>query len=465
MKKVAIYIRVSTLEQANEGYSIQAQKEKLISYCKAKEWAIQDFYIDGGHTGSNIDRPSLKSLLNNLNNVDIVLVYKLDRLSRSQKDTLYLIEDKFLANEVDFVSMTENFDTTTPLGRAMIGILSVFAQLERENIKERVTLGRKERAKEGYWVGTGRPPIGYDYINGSLVTNEYEAIQIRKIFELYIKGWGEEKIRRYLIKRGYTTKYGDWENVSTHTIYRIIQNSVYIGDVAFDGENFPGKHNPIIDKNIFNTANKLYEKRKGQRRSPKHFLSGILYCKQCGEKYIINTKNGKVYYMCKNRKNAWKQDFKCNNKIWRTDEIEPLVIERIKEMVKNKDKLIEEKFNKINIPEKDNKNEIVKNRINEIEKQIEKLMDLYQIDKLPMEIISDRINKLYEERKMLENQLEESESIDNEIELEEVLELLENFDEVWSELSTQEKKDVCKSLFGKIYIDNENIQGVNCQLY
>lgn len=132
MKKVGIYIRVSTQEQANEGYSIQAQKERLISYCKAKDWHIVDIYTDGGYSGSNLDRPGIQKLIADIEKIDMVLVYKLDRLSRSQKDTLYLIEDIFLKNNVDFVSMNESFDTSTPFGRAMIGILSVFAQLERE---------------------------------------------------------------------------------------------------------------------------------------------------------------------------------------------------------------------------------------------------------------------------------------------------------------------------------------------
>lgn len=106
----------------------------------------------------------------------MVLVYKLDRLSRSQKDTLYLIEDVFEKNGVDFASMTENFDTSTPHGKFIIGILSVFAQLEREKIKERTMVGKDSRAKEGLWHGSAQIPTGYDYIDGQLVINEYEAM-------------------------------------------------------------------------------------------------------------------------------------------------------------------------------------------------------------------------------------------------------------------------------------------------
>ena len=127
-----------------EGYSIQAQTERLQAYCKAKGWGVFHTYTDAGFSGSNMERPALSQLLEDVEagRVDCVLVYKLDRLSRSQKDTLHMIEDIFLANGCDFVSMSENFDTSTPLGRAMIGILSVFAQLEREQIRERMAMGR-----------------------------------------------------------------------------------------------------------------------------------------------------------------------------------------------------------------------------------------------------------------------------------------------------------------------------------
>lgn len=142
MNRAALYIRVSTLEQAQEGYSVGEQKERLIAYCKAKDWIIADIYVDGGYTGSNLNRPGIQKLISETDKFDLVLVYKLDRLSRSQRDTLYLIEEVFRPKGVDFISMQESFDTSTPFGKAMIGLLAVFAQLEREQIKERTWMGR-----------------------------------------------------------------------------------------------------------------------------------------------------------------------------------------------------------------------------------------------------------------------------------------------------------------------------------
>lgn len=164
-KKAAIYIRVSTDAQAEEGYSIDAQKEQLAAYCVSKGIKNYEFYIDGGWSGSNINRPEIQRLIKDSQEGKIshCIVYKLDRLSRSQKDTLYLIEDVFIPNNVSFVSLNETLDTSTPMGKLMIGILSAFAQLERENIRLRTRMGMKERVKDGYWMGGGRIPFGYDY--------------------------------------------------------------------------------------------------------------------------------------------------------------------------------------------------------------------------------------------------------------------------------------------------------------
>ena len=187
-KKAAIYIRVSTDAQREEGYSIEAQKEMLTAYCISKGIKNYEYYTDGGFSGSNLDRPELKKLISDVadGKIGCVLVYKLDRLSRSQKDTLYLIEDIFNPKNVDFISLNESMDTSTPLGRLMLGILSAFAQLERENIKERTRMGMKERIKSGLWPGGGRIPFGYDYDSksGVLVPNR-DADTVRKIYELY----------------------------------------------------------------------------------------------------------------------------------------------------------------------------------------------------------------------------------------------------------------------------------------
>lgn len=458
MKKALIYIRVSTQEQNKEGYSVQAQREKLIAYCKAKGWIIHDIVIDGGYSGTTTDRPGLDCLLNSLEDIDVVLVYKLDRLARSQKDTLYLIEDKFTPKNVDFVSMTENFDTTTPLGKLMIGILSAFAQLEVENTKERTRMGRIERAKKGLWAGPPNPPLGYDLVESYLIVNEYEKLQVEEVFKLYMKGYGIQRIQNYMIKKGYTNKYGTWENVSSNAVNRIIENRHYIGEVSFAREWYKGIHEPIIDLNTFNRANKLRQKRIGTSTRLKHFLSGTLYCGECGEKYVLNTKNGKSYHICKNRKYAYQQDFKCNNTIFRTEVLEEMAINKIKDILNNKDDLIKEKYIDIEEPIVNN-HEVLSNRIKDIDKQIDKLMDLYQIDNIPIETISERISKLDKEKKSIAleiQKIQDNSTVD--IDIEEILEILKDFDLVWDKLEAVEKRDITKALLGeKLYVTNKGI--------
>ena len=225
---VAAYVRVSTQEQATEGHSIGEQTDRLKKYCEAHDWHLFKVYTDPGFSGSNMNRPALQKLLADAHagNFQKVIVYKLDRISRSQKDTLYLIEDELLANNIDFVSMTENFDTSTPFGRAMIGILAVFAQLEREQIKERMSMGRTARAKQGKFPG-GIVPMGYDYVNGEFVINEYEAMIVRDIFEKFIAGASFNSISTALNDKGYRTSNGSLYRA--RNISRILESKTYIG--------------------------------------------------------------------------------------------------------------------------------------------------------------------------------------------------------------------------------------------
>ena len=199
---------------------------------QAHDWAVKEIYADPGYSGSNLNRPGIQKLMADIKDCDIVLVYKLDRLSRSQRDTLYLIEEVFLPNNTDFVSMQESFDTATPFGKAMIGLLAVFAQLEREQIKERTKMGRIARAKLGLYHGGGYIPIGYDYEDGKLIINPYEAEQIRKIFKWYIAGESLISITNKLQAEGYTNKYGSWSSWSS--IRNVIGNETYTGTIHFE---------------------------------------------------------------------------------------------------------------------------------------------------------------------------------------------------------------------------------------
>ena len=224
--RVALYIRVSTQEQAKEGYSIGEQTDRLKKFADAHGWTIVKIYTDAGHSGANQERPALQDMIEDIKEgrIDKVAVYKLDRLSRSQKDTLELIEDVMLKNGCDFESMTEKFDTATSFGRAMVGILAVFAQLEREQIKERMSLGSEARIKEGKWRGGAHVPFGYDYEAAleKLVINEYEAMIVKHIFEAFISGSTFYSIEKEMKEKGQS--FNNSGNTSNRTIKYVLEN-------------------------------------------------------------------------------------------------------------------------------------------------------------------------------------------------------------------------------------------------
>lgn len=326
--KAACYIRVSTEHQL-DNYSIAEQQERLQAFCKAKDITIQKIYTDGGYSGGNLQRPALQQMLSELDLFDLVIVYKLDRLSRSQKDTLFLIEDYFLSHHVNFISVCENFDTTSPLGRAMIGILSVFAQLEKEQITERFTMGRIGRAKNGYYHGGSTAPTGYDYINGKLVINEAEANQIRVLFERFRQGYSIHNCWKYMHSH-YVTKYGNWKSESL--IRNILRNDIYIGRVKFQKKSYPGIHTPIISESLFYEVQEMLENHTKQTSSlpfqRKTLLSGLLYCGQCGARF--HGEHGK--YSCYSRTKSCPKyivDPNCRNKKWAISDLNSLIIDAL----------------------------------------------------------------------------------------------------------------------------------------
>ncbi|WP_235430753.1 recombinase family protein [Paenibacillus larvae] len=327
--KVALYIRVSTQEQV-ENYSIESQKERLEAFCISKGWEIYDIYIDPGYSGSNTNRPGLKCLLKNLDKVNAVVVYKLDRLSRSQRDTLSLIEEHFLANQVNFVSITETLDTTTSFGKAMIGILSVFAQLERETIAERIRMGHIKRAENGFRGNGGDyNPTGYIRKNGELVIVDEEKEHIKKAYDLYEQLHSITKVQNRLKKLGY--------KVWRFRRYRdILSNRLYCGYVSFSRKCYKGRHEAIISEEQFERVQILLSRHKGRNanKAKESLFAGLITCGKCGENYVTYTcsERGKKYryYICRARRfPAEYNGERCQNKNWSSKKIEELVINEL----------------------------------------------------------------------------------------------------------------------------------------
>ncbi|HEM3529007.1 recombinase family protein [Streptococcus suis] len=248
--KAAIYTRVSTFEQT-EGYSLDMQFRTSENYCKANDLEIFGTYTDE-MTGAKMDRPELTKLLADAKKglFDCVIVHKLDRLGRSQKDILYIIEDVFLKNQIEFISLTESFDTRTPLGKAMIGFLAVFAQFERDQIRERMQLGKIGRAMEGKPMTWSKSfcPFGYDYFDESYHQNEYSR-WVKYIFSRFLAGDTINTIAADLTDRKILNKKWHYSSIKW-----ILENPVYIGKIRWRGKLYDGFHEPIITEEMYNLA-------------------------------------------------------------------------------------------------------------------------------------------------------------------------------------------------------------------
>lgn len=247
LKKAAVYTRVSTNEQANEGYSIEEQERMCKAAIVSKGWEYIGTFTDPGISGRTMNRPGLQDMIAKIKNkeIDAVVIYKLDRLSRKQRDTMTIIEDVFLKNDIILISLSETLDTSTPWGRAMIGVLSSFNQMESENIQMRTEMGRKAKASQGGYAG-GKPPIGYRVENGNLVVVPEEAEIVRLVFQLRKDGGTLMGIAGELNKLGYRTKKGlEFKHSAVQTILN--NEETYRGAYKYgDGDKTVGQHEAIL---------------------------------------------------------------------------------------------------------------------------------------------------------------------------------------------------------------------------
>ena len=467
--RVLLYIRVSSHEQAVEGYSIGEQTERLEKYADAMGWTIVKTFTDPGYTGADTHRPGLRELIRAVEDgrADKVVVYKLDRLSRSQKDTLYLIEDVFLKNNTDFVSMSENFDTGTAFGRAIIGILAVFAQLERETIKERMTMGREARAKNGYYCAGRRILTGYDYIDGLLKVNDYEAMIIKQIYQMFNGGTPIKTIAGTLNDRGLYRRATPWDDT---TIRRLLNNRHYIGEVKFAGKWYPGRQNPIVDRDTFDTAQKILKIRSDSYvASNKHSvpLTGFIHCGCCGAKYHRQAWKKRQdgtrdeFYMCYSRSKKVKKmivDPNCKNKNYKTDELEDIVYGEIRKLATDPDYLEKIREEIIQEREADEEIQIIKKEIDSLTSQISKFMDLYSINKLSLQEVDDKITPLSEKRDKLETDLRIlTKPAEGALSPEEIEELVDSFGDILDRGALDEIRLTLTTLIRKIVIKGDDV--------
>lgn len=468
--KVAIYVRVSTLEQAEEGYSIGEQKDKLKKYCEIKDWTITKIYSDPGFSGSNLDRPSMQQMIADATTglYDAVLVYKLDRLSRSQKDTLYLIEDVFQKNKIHFISLSENFDTSTAFGKAMIGILSVFAQLEREQIKERMMMGKAGRAKAGKIMAWSNIPFGYIKDHDTYDIDPLRADIVKDIFKRYLEGTSITRIYQQLNEEGHIGKNVKW---SYRTVRQVLGNATYTGNVTYHGKLYPALHRGIISKADYDEVQRQLKIRQIEAEKKfyahpfqsKYMLSGLLKCGYCGATLKINkahrkNKPPRWRYNCPNTqarshaKTYAHKNINCPFKLIYRDEAEDMVIREIKKLALHPDSVI-------NVPtpkQHDHINaEAVKKELESIKRKQDKLVDLYLIaDSLNLDDLNKRSQELKSQQKALEAKLGPAEKDDHNIlEFKKALVKVKDIDK----LSYDQQKFIVNQLIKSIDVMNDKV--------
>lgn len=448
-KTTALYLRVSTNSQFEEGYSIEEQEKKLRAYCDSRDYNNISVYTDGGWSGSNLERPQIKKLISDILNhkVQRVLVYKLDRISRSQKDTLFLLEEVFRPNDIDFISLSENFDTGSPYGKAMIGILSVFAQLERENIRERTRMGMYGRVKSGKYPGGNAIPFGYDYDanKGELIPND-DADKVREIYDLYLQGYSTTQLARI------------YSLCSDRHVTNILDRVTYIGKILYNNEIIDGIHEPLIDEE---TWNKVQAERK--RRSTKnlqhsnYLLSGFLECGKCGAKmrYQKWGKTGlKIYcYSQQTSKMNLVKDPNCDNARVDAEEVEKLVLEDVFNIT---DKITANETLSDANKERVRALDAIQKQYEKLSAKIKKLYNLYaeSDDELLLESIKENKEELENVKKTLDNERASVAAVTSIVEDRNKVKNLRN---KWDSLTIHEKRRALAICVEKIVITDNKI--------
>ncbi len=470
MTIAAIYARKS--KATDTGESILNQLERCRAYAHMKDWSVVE-YSDEDYSGGDTNRPGFQRMLQDMEKgaFQNIIFYKLDRVSRKVLDICNFIEE---LNEkgIGFVSVKENFDTTTPIGRAMLLITAVFAQLERETIAERVKDNMYDLAKKGYWLG-GKVPYGYvtNKTNNygkkitELMHHPQESIQIKEIFQQYLnKNSSINQVKKYLDTEGIKNKRN--EKFSLSQIKRILNNPIYIvadldaykffksmgcnidsSQQDFNGaygiirynhkgsnnsnENPPEEwiisvskvHQGLITGKTYVDVQKTLNKRKNipKRRSRRGLLTGLLYCGDCGgymgigdSPKILSTGEKSTYYRCMNKKN---NRCDCHNSNIRTDVLDSRIVDFFDTIIKDTN-LIQVSLGEIikhsptKAVELQNKRQKLQQELLVLEKNLSKLLEESILGNFPAHIIQEKTNEFQRKREFISEKLED---IDTEI--------------------------------------------------
>ena len=459
------YVRVSTDEQAEEGFSLAAQEERCRQFIESQEWSFDGIYRDDGYSAKDLRRPAMQRLIADVKAkaFDILVVYRLDRLVRSVMDLHHLIR-LFDENGIKFKSVTEVFDTTSAMGRFFITLVGAMAEWERENLGERVRMGMERRAAEGKWNGS-MTPYGYRVEDGRLVVNPKEAKMVRRIFDLY-KRHGLFKIANILNEEGIPSARGTtWH---PNSVLYILQNPIYTGKLRWGERSkkvqtitVEGAVEPIISEEEFEEIQRLIKKRRnmparGKSMTNEYLFTGILVCGHCnasmyGFRRPVKGKPGRhsYYYRCTNRYKQWKN---CPM---------PQIDERV--VVQEMFKVIEWVANQEEVepPEQEEKKETATRR-RELEKQLDaikkrrkKWQMAFAEDVITLDELRERMREEAEREEAILKELEElapGPTKEPPLDKETFMSYVQDLTRLWPELERREQKELVNTIFRRIVI-------------
>lgn len=413
IKRCAIYTRKSTEEGLEQDFnSLDAQREAAESYIASQKemgWRlIQTHYDDGGFSGGNTNRPALQRLLEDIRNgkVDVVVVYKIDRLSRSLYDFAELSK-MFERYGVAFSSVTQEVNTTTSSGRLMLNNLVNFAQFEREIISERIRDKMAASRKKGKWIG-GSVPFGYMPVEKKLVENPEEAEIVRWMYKQYEKMYSVRSIADSLNERNMLFRKG--KNWNVKHVYRILRNHIYIGEIEYKGEIYVGEHEAIIDRNLWESVQKHldeYEdplqKKRVRKQKTLAILKKVARCGHCGgamsPTYAGNGYKRYLYYIC--NQDQVRPKSVCPVRRVSAPALEDIVVEQLRKIMQTENAkkiLAENGFNQETVEKCSNDFDTIWDELFPIERQriislLLERVDVY-VDHVDIEIKTNGLNKL-----------------------------------------------------------------------
>ena len=484
--RCAIYTRKSTEEGLDQQYnSLDSQRDAGEAYIRSQAnegWElVPDRYDDGGFSGGNIERPALKRLMEDIQagKIDCVIVYKVDRLSRSLLDFARVMEtfDKF---SISFVSVTQHFNTTHSMGRLTLNILLSFAQFEREIIGERIRDKLAAQCRRGQWTG-GYPVLGYDVDRSErtpkLVINPEEATKVRRIFSLYLEMKNLLPVVNELDERGWTNKL--WHSkkglpkggraFDKSSLHALLTNPIYCGKIKHKTDLYQGQHQAIVDQEIFDRVQAQLRENgfnRGNRLPSKHggLLKGLIRCPNCNVAMVHNmTKRNSIvyrYYTCVRAIKRGRQS--CQHPSLPAGEIEAAVVDQVRDISRDaglRDEIIRQAM----VATQQGRKEIEAHQIQlgrQLARDHGEIRQL-ALDERPGGHVSHRIADIQEriEKSELELAKVNRQLVDlekHEMSTQEIEDALIDFDRIWDALTTREQSQLLALLVSKVEFDQSD---------